>query len=376
MPPQPQPRSVLHVVDTLAFGGLERVACDLAIAQAAHGHNVRVFSICETDGFRDALESAGIPVHVGGKRGTLDLDVLRGLRRCMADHAVEVVHTHNFVPNYYVVAATRLARRAPAIVNTCHNMGARLANQRLRWLYRWSLRHTARLALVGRQVRDRLVATGIADPRKSDVVLNGVAVPVVPGDRDAARARLGVPADALLVGCVGRLVELKNHALLVDALPGLLAAHPALHAVIVGDGPLQGALQARIDDAGLGARVKLAGARADVQALLPALDVFVLPSRTEGLSIALLEACAAGLAVVATDVGGNPEIVADGRTGRLVPSDDLPALQSALHALLQDAGERARLGSAARDWVRAHGSVDAMRQNYDLVYAKACDAAS
>jgi glycosyltransferase involved in cell wall biosynthesis len=366
--------SILHVVDTLAFGGLERVVTDLAIAQAAHGHRVQVFSIADTDGFRPVLEAAGVPVLVGGKRGTLDLGVLRALRRCVAEGDVDVVHTHNFVPNYYAVAATRLADRPLAIVNTCHNMGTRLRNRRLRWLYRWSLRHTGRIALVGRQVLASLVSMGVADPRKAVVVLNGVPVADRPGDRDQARDRLGIPRDALLLGCVGRLVELKNHAMLIDALPGLLAAHPALQAVIVGDGPLQAALQARIDALGLGVRVRLTGARDDVHALLPALDVFVLPSRTEGLSIALLEACAAGLAVVATDVGGNGEIIADGRTGRLVPSDDVPALQAALDALLQDPAGRSRLGAAAREWVRSHGSVDAMRQNYDTVYAEARDA--
>lgn len=365
---------ILHVVDTLAYGGLERVVSDLAIAQSAHGHRVEVFSINATDGFRATLEAAGVPVRVGGKRGTFDLRVLRALRRCIVDGRVDTVHTHNFVPSYYAVAATRLLAKPPAIVNTCHNMGARLSNRRLRWLYRWSLRHTARIALVGRQVRDSLVAMGVVEPGKADVVLNGVPVPASTGEPSLARARLGIAQDALVIGCVGRLVELKNQRLLLDALPGLVAAHPALKAVVVGDGPLRPELQARIEALGLDDRVHLAGPRGDVLDLLPGFDLFVLPSRTEGLSIALLEACAAGLAVVATDVGGNPEIISDGQTGRLVPSDDLPALRNALDALLRAPDARARLGKAARDWVRLNGSVDAMRQHYDAAYARARDA--
>ncbi|WP_165967307.1 glycosyltransferase [Luteimonas aestuarii] len=368
------PSRILHVVDTLEFGGLERVVADLAIAQAAQGRQVEVFSLNDTRGFRPMLEAAGVPVVVGAKRGTLDLRMLSALRHNVSSNAVQVVHTHNFVPNYYAALATRFVAHPPALVNTCHNMGTRLSNRRLRWLYRWSLRHTARIALVGRQVRDRLVETGVAEPGKADVVLNGVPVPATTGDRDAARDRLGIPRDALLLGSVGRLVALKNHRLLLDAMPGLLAKHPRLHAVIVGDGPLQPELQRQIDGLGLARHIHLAGPRNDVQALLPAFDVFVLPSRTEGLSIALLEACAAGLAVVATDVGGNGEIIADQSTGRLVPSDDLPALQDAVGALLHDRDGRRRLGGAAREWVRMHGSVDAMRQNYDTVYARALDA--
>lgn len=370
---QDLPLRIVHVVDSLEFGGLERVVSDLAIAQARHGHHISVFSICETGGFRAALEAAGVPVEIGHKRGTLDLRVLRALRRAAA--GADLLHTHNFVPNYYAVAATRFASRRPAIVNTCHNMGTRLSNPRLRRLYRWSLRHTARVALVGRQVEAALVSAGIVAPDQADVVLNGVPTDRHGTARHEARTRLGVPAGVPLLGCVGRLVALKNHRLVIDSLPTLLAAHPDLHLAILGEGPLESGLRARIAALGLAQRVHLAGARSDVPDLLPAFDVFVLPSRTEGLSIALLEACAAGLAVVATDVGGNGEIVRDRTTGRLVPSDDAEALQVALDALLRDPAERMRLGEAARAWVQAHGSVDAMRHNYDLVYARARDAA-
>lgn len=367
---------IVHVVDSLEYGGLERVVADLAIAQAGHGHHVRVFSISETDGFRPALEAAGIPVVVGAKQGALDLRVLRALRKVTVGAGTDIVHTHNFVPGYYAAAATRMASDAPTLVNTCHNMGARLSNRRLRGLYRWSLRHTARVAMVGRQVRDSLLSMGIVDASKADVVLNGVPVGRQAGDRASARASLGIPGDALLIGCVGRLVALKNHRLVIDTFPALLASHPNLHLAVIGEGPLQGELQARIDALGLSERVHLTGARDDVPGLLPAFDVFVLPSRTEGLSIALLEACAAGLAIVATDVGGNGEIVRDGATGCLIPSDDGSALQTALDSLLRSPPERQRLGDAARAWVAANASVDAMRQNYDMLYASALDARS
>lgn len=368
--------NIIHVVDSLEYGGLERVVADLAVAQAAHGHAVRVFSISDTNGFRASLEAAGIPVEIGGKQGAFDLGVLRALRRASLRGGADILHTHNFVPSYYAAAATRFALRRPALVNTCHNMGARLGNRRLRGLYSWSLRHTARVALVGQQVRDSLVSLGVVPQEKADVVLNGVPTDRTSGSRRDARARLGLPTDARVLGCVGRLVELKRHRLLIDAMPDLLIRHPDLHAVIVGEGPLEAALRARIAELGLDGRVLLTGARNDVPDLLPAFDVFVLPSRTEGLSIALLEACAAGLAIVATDVGGNGEIVHDGDTGRLVPSDDPAALAQALDELLGDDAGRQRFGQAAREWVVAHGSVDAMRQNYDTVYAKALDATS
>ncbi|TWG87992.1 glycosyltransferase involved in cell wall biosynthesis [Luteimonas sp. J16] len=372
---RPRLRGIVHVVNSLDYGGLERVVADLAIEQHARGMAVSVFSICDTGGFRGTLESAGVPVSVAGKRRTLDLDVLRLLRRAAA--GADVVHSHNFVPNYYAAAALLGWRSRPALVNTCHNMGTRLDNRRLRLLYRWSLRRTARVAMVGEQVRRRFVDDGIVPAARAATVLNGIPVARFAGGDEArarARARLGVAADAPLLGCVGRLVELKNHRLLLDCLPRLAARYPDVRVVLVGEGPAEAALREQAAALGVAGRVVFAGACDDVPALLPAMDVFVLPSLTEGLSIALLEACASGLAIVASDVGGNPEIVRDGGTGRLFASGDGEALYALLDELLGDAAGRTRLGAAAREWVLANASVGAMADGYERLYREALAA--
>ena len=365
---------IVHIVDSLEFGGLERVVTDLAISQNQAGHRVSVFSISATEGLRPVLEAAGVPVLVGGKQGTLDLRVLRMLRAHVSGNRLDIVHTHNFVPNYYAAAAL-LGTRRHVLVNTCHNMGSRLSNRRLRWLYRWSLRRTAKVAMVGGQVHDRLVADRIVDAANAVTVLNGIPVQRfadLPADQPLrARALLGIAQDDQVLGCVGRLVPLKNHRLLLSCLPRLLVLHPRLKAVLIGEGPLREELLAYARSLGVEAQVVFAGAHADVATLLPALDVFALPSRTEGLSIALLEACAAGLPIVATAVGGNPEIISDGVTGRLIANEDAEALCSVLDGLLADPAERERLGAGARDWVKENGSVESMQQNYSALYASA-----
>lgn len=375
----PRPLRILHVVDSLEFGGLERVVTDLAIAQQARGHNVGVLSILDTRGFRDVLEAAGIPVDVAGKQSAMDLSVLRRIRDVVRARHVDVVHTHNFVPNYYAAAATRFAGGRHVLVNTCHNMGSRLAGRKLRWLYRISLRATARVALVGDMVRDHLVATGIVPAARATAVFNGIPTARFGPDplrRALARTALGVSPDTVLLGCVGRLVELKNHRFLLERMPALCRVHPGIALVLVGGGPLEDELRAHADALGLGDRVRILGARTDTAELLSAMDVFVLPSLTEGLSIALLEACAAGLPVVATAVGGNPEIVTDAVTGRLVEPGDAGALHDALLELATDAGMRHRLGDSARRWVEAHGSVEAMQQCYHALYLDALDGAA
>ena len=370
----PRSLALLHVVDSLEFGGLERVVTDLAIAQRDAGHRVAVFSINATTGFRPTLETAGIEVLVGDKHGTLDRAVLRALRAASVGRGIDVIHAHNFVPNYYAAFASLFARRAPVLVGTCHDMGMRLSHRRLRWLYRWSLTRTARVAMVGQQVCDRFVQSGIVRPDRAVTVLNGIPVERfrnTDARRLAARAALGIAPDAPVIGCVGRLVGLKNHRLLLEQVPALVARHPQLQVVLAGDGPLRADLAAQAQGLKIADRVHLLGARNDVADILPAFDVFALPSQTEGLSIALLEACATGLAIVATKVGGNPEIVHHGDTGLLVEVDDGPGLGAALETLLDDAALRARLGANACDWVAQHASVDALRLAYDAFYAAA-----
>lgn len=371
--------SIVHVVVTLERGGLERLVTDLAIEQARAGHRVAVFSLHDTRGFAATLEAAGIPVVIGHKRGGIDFGALRALRALVRARRADIVHTHNFMPNYYAALAMLGLRRAPPLVGTCHDMGTRLDERRLRLYYEVSLWRTARVAMVGRQVHDRFVAGGIVPARKADTVLNAV-----PPDRFAtggaargqARHALGLANDDLVIGCVGRLVGLKNHALMIDLMPALLQRHPGARLVIVGGGELEPTLREQAARLGVAAQVRLTGERDQVADLLPAFDVFALPSRTEGVSIALLEACASGLAVLATRVGGNPEIIADGRTGLLVPPDDRDATLAALQRLLADAELRERLGHAARAWVKANASLDALRRRYDALYRQARGGAS
>lgn len=365
---------IVHVVDSLEFGGLERVVTDLALEQKRRGHEVSVFSLLDTGGLRAELEAAGIPVILGAKSKPFDLRLIGALRRHVRDTGTEVAHTHSFVPNYYCAAAQVGMRRPAAIVGTCHDMGTRLSDRKLRWMYRASLTRTARVAMVGRMVHQRFVGEGWVPGHRAEVVLNGIPVARFRSTQErrrAAREKLQLPHDALVVGAVGRLVGLKNHRLLIDRMPALVRERPDIRLVIIGGGPLEAELNARVEELGLRANVLLASQRPDVGDLLPAFDIFALPSLTEGLSIALLEACATGLAIVATRVGGNPEIIEHEKTGLLVPPDDGPALEQALGRLAGDASLRHRLGEAASIWVAEHASIGSVATAYERLYRDA-----
>lgn len=370
---------ILHVVDSLEFGGLERVVTDLAIAQHASGHHVEIFSINATKGFAPELEAAGIKVTVGNKQGTLDRQVIKALKRACLAPRVDIVHAHNFMPGYYVATALAMTLNAPTFVGSCHDMGTRLKERKLRWLFRFALSRMASVAMVGKQVHDRYVLGGMVPPHKATTVLNGIPVGKFaqsPARRAEARRRLSLAPDDLVIGCVGRLVALKNHRILLQTVPELAARHPRLKLVIVGYGEEEARLRQQAGQLGIEDRLLITGQRSDVADLLPGLDIFTLPSQTEGVSIALLEACATGLPIVATRVGGNPEIIRDGTTGMLVSPSDVPALQSALDTLLSHAERRQLLGDNARLWVTEHASTESLRLEYDQFYRRAIDPKS
>lgn len=190
-----------------------------------------------------------------------------------------------------------------------------------------------------------------------------------PGGRQAARAALGIGPESIVIGTVGRLDPVKDHVGLLHAF-GQLAADPRALLVIVGDGPTRATLAATAAGLGVGGRVRLLGERDDVPAVLTGFDIFVLSSIAEGMSNVILEAMATGLPAVATRVGGNPELVADGTSGFLVEPGSPAALANALRRYLGDPGLLARHGRAARELAQAEFSLERMVGEYGQLYGR------
>jgi glycosyltransferase involved in cell wall biosynthesis len=202
---------------------------------------------------------------------------------------------------------------------------------------------------------------GVA-PARVVTIPNGVEVARYQSSeevRSETRASLGVLPGERLVGTVGSLIPLRNHALLLSAAPEVISSFPGTRFVLVGEGPERPALQTLAKRLGISDQVIFTGHRSDIPAMLAAMDVFALSCDTEGFGLAALEAMAAGLPVVATQVGALPELVEAGETGLLVPRGDARALANALLTLLRDHGLATRLGAAGR--VRAERDFSAAR---------------
>ncbi|TAH45027.1 MAG: glycosyltransferase [Rhodocyclaceae bacterium] len=362
---------ISHFVENLNRGGLERTVIDLIRAQLQQGHDCQVVCLFEAGSLAEELRALGVAVHACGKRRGLDMRALRRARAHLRAHATGVLHTHNATAHYHAVLAS-LGLGIRRVINTRHGMGALERASRREWLFRRTLGRTDAVVTVCEAARRELLASGRLPAAKLVAIANGIRVERFrPADADtrAGLARtLGLAERTRIIGTVGRLAPAKHHAALIKAFADVHPSHPSSALVLVGDGSLRTELEAQVSRHALGNRVFLLGDRSDIADLLTGFDIFALSSLTEGYSIALLEACAAGLPIVATDVGGNREIVRDGINGKLVAADSVEQLGAALASLLADPGTCDAMGRAGRDWVCGQGSVAAMARRYESLY--------
>jgi glycosyltransferase involved in cell wall biosynthesis len=307
------------------------------------------------------------------------LALRRALGAALAARRYDVVHAHWVVPNAAMVTDIVGAHGVPFVVST-HGSDIFLAERSslVGAFVRSALGAAGRVTACSDDLRLRAIALGAA-PRRTRTVPYGVDASAFGGATmdakagHALRARLGTPEGSRLILAVGRLVEKKGLGTLVEAAAGLSSAHVA----IAGSGDLQGSLQRQIDERG--APVRLVGAldRGDVAAAMAAADVVAVPSvvdaagNVDGLPNTLLEAMAAGRAVVASRVAGIPDVVTDGVNGLLVPPGDAAALRAALGRMIGDDALRSRLGAAARATVLERYGWDTAARRFEECYAEA-----
>ena len=356
--------TILHVTWSLQTGGLEMVVLDLARLGPEFGLRPLVACLEKAGDLVPRLEAAGTPYYKLDKRPGIDPGAVRRLARLVREQRVDVLHAHNQGAMFYCGLAGLLTRRP--VVYTRH--GASFGKDAS---HRWMSRLVSRMArLVVCVGRDALRVTRERDKvpaAKARLIYNGADLELFDGAADsraAVRAELGLAEDDQVIITVGRLSGLKDQAGLIAAVAALDAAR----LVLVGDGEERQALEATARRLGVSHRVIFTGVRRDVPRLLGAADVFALSSLSEGISIAILEAMAAGLPVVATRVGGNPEIVIDGQTGLLVEPGRPDLLAAALEQLLKDPRRAAALGAAGRRRAEEKFSLRAMVGAYAAMY--------
>jgi glycosyltransferase involved in cell wall biosynthesis len=356
---------IVHLVIGGETAGGQLVALQLARAARDRG-DVASFVSPSDGSFAARAREESFAVHYADVGRTYRLDGVVRLARLLRRERVDVLHTHT------LAAANALARIAGRFAHVPVVSHLHIANHfrpatraLLAGLDNTTARFAAALVAVSEDTRRAYEAQGY--PRRIRVVYNGVTA--APVDTNGLREELSIPADAPLVAEVGRLCDVKGQRELIDAVAQL----PEARVVLVGadleqGGAYERALRQRAEELGVADRVVFAGYRDDAARVVAAADVFALPSWTEGLPLVVLEAMALGRPVVATPVGGTPELVADGETGLLVPPRDVEALAAALKRVLDDEGLRRRLGEAGRRRVAERFSADAMTRGVFAVY--------
>jgi glycosyltransferase involved in cell wall biosynthesis len=373
-----EPIRVLKFLAYLAIGGTERQV--LNIRQGLDPSRFNVHLGCF--GFFDeqlAEDLTGTPIEKYKVRSFYGLGTIKECFRLasyLKQHQIDIVHAYNFYGNVFAVPAARLAR-VPVVLASIRDTGESLTG-RQRAVNRMFCRLADRVVVNAEAIKRTLVGEGYR-PERITVIPNGILCPPLGKDNDPfLRQEFGLSADDVLIGVISRIARVKGLEYLLDAAPDVIARIPQAKFLIIGDNSFnpeyREELKRQTIRLGLQDRVIFTGFRLDVPRILSSLALSVLPSLNEGLSNSLLESMGAGIPVVTTTVGGNPEVVLDGETGLLVPPRNPAALADAICRVLCTPSLRNALGQGGRQRVLTHFSNERMIRNVERLYGELLEA--
>jgi len=345
-------------------GGAESFVRYTAPRVRKAGWDLRVITFIPGGELLQELKKEGVPVIELGLRSKIDFRVVLGLRKLWGETRPDLVHTHLFHAGIMGRLVAHWMGIRPVIV---HQHGAEQARTNLRtWTDRFTTGSVTCYVVTCQAVADILAFRERIEASRIKIIYNGLEIQNV--------SELNLPTDwpvssaIPVIGCVGRLSLEKGQDILIQAMGKLNENGIQAHLVLLGEGQARTTLENQVNELNLSGQVHLLGARRDIPAWLSHFQIFTLPSRWEGISMALLEAMAAGVPVIATHVGGTPEVIRDHESGILVPPGEPAALAEALQHLLTDADLRHRLSEGARQRVREYFSIDRTVLQIDQLY--------
>lgn len=385
--------NILQIIGNLEIGGAQEVVRTLAEYLEQCGQHTVVCTF--KDGpLRQEIERLGIPVEVLPKRRYSILafpqflremiQIRQALAALVRKYQIDVIQTHLLRSLDFLALTLRLEPERPLVFWTVHNDNFELRAEdlpRQKWLlkpkrlahsliYRLGSAWVDGFIAVSPQVEASVLKNIGPIGKKIHTICNGVDISRYSNriDRAAVRSQLGFSESDRLMIVVGTLKEQKGHRILIQAAPEMIARSPNLHILLVGDGILREELCAQVREAGLEEHVHFLGSRTDIPDLLGASDLFVLPSLWEGLPMALIEAMASALPIVATMVSGTQQVMVPGETGLLVPPGDPEPLKEAAISLLADPLKARQMGDSARQRVESAFSARKQAEDHIALY--------
>lgn len=351
------------------YGGAQQV---LYLLEALRGHpSEHVLVAAIGSEVAEAAVAAGHRVIEMTMRGDHDLGFVPRMARLLGHERPDILHAHSRRGADLLGGIAARRSRIRAVVSR------RVDNPEPRWLASVRYHPYTRIVAISDAIERVLIDAGVA--RERIVVIPDCVDPTAfqgPAERDWLLQEFGLPPDAAVIGVIAQLIERKGHRHLLDALPVVLAAHPKVRTLFFGRGPLERSLRREIVRLGLEDRVMLCGFRNDIPRILPALDLVVHPALAEGLGVALLQAAAAAVPVVAYAAGGVTQAVEPGRTGILVPPGDTDSLARAISRVLAEPALARKLGAAGRERVLERFTPAHMAERHVTLYRELMERGS
>lgn len=359
-------KKVLHIVEDLKIGGLERVIASIVLGLDKTRYLSLVWCLSRGGEIAEELTNKGVEVKILGMNSYHNPLQIIALSRLIKKSKIDIIHTHGYFGSTFGRLAALLAR-TPIIIAHVHTTYYGFKKQNI-VIERILSRFTDRIVCVSKAVKEFVVKTENIPEEKTCLIYNGVERSY-PVDFDIDRKNLGIEDKELVGITVASLTPHKGHRVLIDAIRIICKKHKHIKFLIVGDGPLRNNLEAYVKDVQLSSKIIFMGQRKDVASLLRLATFFVLPStEREGLGIALVEAMSEGLPLIGTRVGGIPEVIEDNVNGLLVTPGDSLELAAAVGKLITDKAMQGRMGEMGKEIYRKKFTQARMNQSIEALY--------
>lgn len=356
---------VLHLTTDLGLAGRERIIVDLVNDLQAKNYQPSIMCLYQSGQWEDNL-NPGVTVTELHKKKKLDLSVIPQIKKYLIDNNITILHCHNPGTLLYGLLAAKWAK-TPLVINTEHGFSydlswkSKLKDQML-------YNHTDYITTVSEKLKKDLNSTYTINQNKIQIIKNGIKPNGILEDKDTSKRKYGMSSQMFNIGIIGRLVRVKNHRMILDAMAVLLKNNSPVNLWIVGSGELEEDLREYTQKLGIQGSVVFMGSRTDIPQVLNALDLFVLCSVSEGLSVTLLEAMNAGLPIIATNVGGNSEVIKHERSGLLIELNHTMELVNSILDLMKDRPKAKCLGDNARKRFNEYFTINRMASEIDRLY--------
>lgn len=358
------PAPIVYIVEDLRTGGLERVVQTLATTLDRARFAPEVWCLARGGEIADALATAGTRVEIFNMGPRPSPRFLVALARRLRRVGARIVHCHGYTACTVGRTSAALAR-TPRVFAHIHTLGSWLT-PRQRFIERTLSAFSTKVVCVSEAVREFVVEREGIPRRKTEVICNGVPAPCLP-DQASARSSLGIRGGIPVLGCVASLTPHKGHSILIESVRIVRERIPNLVLLLVGDGPLRHELEQRARDAGI--QAVFTGRMESVGCALAGMDaVALLSPEREGLSLALIEALSASKPVIASRVGGIPEVIEDGVSGFLCEPGDASGAARCIAAVLEDPTRRRAMGEAGRQTFLKRFTAEAMTAQIERLY--------